>query len=1078
MIFARRAPSRSSSPSPSPPGNGPAPRRLPPSAATHLARIIWLCVLPLTVLAAWLALDQVLTLKETRAREARALSRAIAEAVERRLGEVSSALRTLAASPLVDDGRFDALYVQATGVRQAIGTNVILADRDRRMLLNTRVPYGTPLPPVSPENDAVVPAIEHGRSGVSRLVIGPVSGKPTVTLVVPVRREEATPYVLIATMDPAEIQRAIERLPLGPGWVVRVFDRNGKILAQQPVLAERIGARVPDSLLAASAGADVEAGPVAGELSDGGSAQEYLSRPQGVPWTVALAIPDAHVLDPLLSTGLTLAGLIAAIALAVAAAGRLTVGRLARSIAALASGADDVSSGVREIDEIRDVLRERDAHWRHFIEVTPHIAWTAGADGRVLDLGPRWSRLTGLTPDGGPPEWWGNAVHPEDRPRLARAWARALADGTALDEEARIRTAEGGYRWMRSRAYPRRGAEGRVMRWYGLTEDVHDRREAEHALRESSARLAAIVSQAAAGIAQADPDGRFVLANDRFCEILGRSRDDLLSRTIREVTAPEDWAGNAVQLDRMVAGGEPFAIDKRYLRGDGTPVWVNCHVSAMLDADGRLNGILAVVFDLTERRAMEGALLESNEQFRRTVENAPFPVMVHAEDGEIIHLSRAWLEAAGYAREDIPTLAAWADRAFPDPQAARRIDLDRLFALDRPVDEGEATVRTADGRARIWAFRSSPIGRDGRGRRMAVTMAADLTERKEAEARLRLLMNEVDHRAKNALTVVQSIVRLSRAEDPADFAEAVQGRVAAMARAHTLLSSARWSGADLAALVTEELGTYATTQRICVLGPAVAITAEAAQAVSMVLHELTTNAAKYGALAAPGGRVDVTWRREGGSGLLLIDWLESGGPPVQAPERHGFGTQLLRRTVREQLHGEIVKHWEPGGLVCRVTLPRDCYLTSGVCGPSPLPAPEPVAGRAAPADGARVLVVEDEALTALALAQVLQDARYEVIGPVGRVQEAIDLARARPPDVAVLDVNLFGQPSFPVAEALDAMGVPFLFCTGYGSLDTADERMRRAPLLTKPVSPSRLAGALAALLARGYRSAGEVAPAE
>jgi PAS domain S-box len=476
---------------------------------------------------------------------------------------------------------------------------------------------------------------------------------------------------------------------------------------------------------------------------------------------------------------------------------------------------------------------------------------------------------------------------------------------------------------------------------------------------------------------------------------------------------------------------------------------------------------------LIQQRA--AALQESEARLRRVVDGAPFPIIVHTENGEILYVSRSLTEMTGYAREEIATIAAWNERVHDGEREGQAgdamLDIDRLYALDRPIDEGESTIRLADGRTRLWTFRSAPIGRDEHGRRLVVSMAADLTERKEAEKRLRLLMREVDHRAKNALAVVQSVVQLSRAEDPATFTEAVQGRVAAIARAHTLLAETRWSGADLATMLRMEFEPFAANQRISLTGPTVAIAAEAAQAMSIVLHEMATNAAKHGALSTQEGRVEVSWSVSRTTGRLVLDWQESDGPPVRLPSRFGFGSFIIAQTVKDQLRGDLNHDWDRAGLRWCMTMAPECFVTSGIRDggfTTPKPAnDEPQK----PAAGTRVLVVEDEALTAIALSQLLQTKGFEVLGPVGRVQDAIDLARADRPDAAVLDVNLFGQLSFPVAEVLDGMGVPFLFCTGYGSLEAPNERLRRAPILRKPASPDQVTRALNDLLASRKGSA-------
>jgi PAS domain S-box-containing protein len=520
--------------------------------------------------------------------------------------------------------------------------------------------------------------------------------------------------------------------------------------------------------------------------------------------------------------------------------------------------------------------------------------------------------------------------------------------------------------------------------------------------------------------------------------------------------------GVAVILARRLARPITQLVQAAQDLGAGLPVPAVHPGVAEIEAVG---GALQDAATLIEKRT--SALQESEARLRRVVEGAPFPAIVHAEDGEIIHLNRAWMEASGYAREEIPTIAEWSQRAYSDKRDAAPTDIDRLYIMDRPTDEGEYTISTADGQTRTWAFRSAPIGRDGSGRRLVVSMAADLTERKEAEARLRLLMQEVDHRAKNALAVVQAIVILSRAENSADFAEVVQGRVAAIARAHTLLADTRWSGADLATMVRQELEAHATPRQVTISGIPVTIVAASAQSVSIVLHELTINAIKYGALSVAKGCVAVSFLVHPRTGNLILDWEESGGPPVTTPTRRGFGTLIIERTVKDQLSGQVDYYWNPAGLRIRMVLPRDYFATNGIVSSTPaiLKPANDEPQRQLP--GARVLLLEDEALTAIAMAQAVEAAGYQVLGPVGRVQDAIDMAQTTRSDAAVLDVNLLGQRSFPIARTLNAMGVPFLFCTGYNSLNDADESLKQAPVLTKPVSPADLINAIATLLAAG-----------
>jgi two-component sensor histidine kinase len=180
--------------------------------------------------------------------------------------------------------------------------------------------------------------------------------------------------------------------------------------------------------------------------------------------------------------------------------------------------------------------------------------------------------------------------------------------------------------------------------------------------------------------------------------------------------------------------------------------------------------------------------------------------------------------------------------------------------------------------------------------------------------------------------VVQAVLRLTRADDPKAFARAVEGRVTALARAQTLLSKDRWAGADLRAILAEELAAYRPTGgstapgggQVTLDGPPVLLAPGAAQPLAMALHELATNAAKYGALSTPNGRVGVSWRLDPATGALKLRWTERGGPPVAGPPaRRGFGSRVVEETLRRQLGGDERRTWAPEGLVCDLEVPAD-----------------------------------------------------------------------------------------------------------------------------------------------------------
>jgi PAS domain S-box-containing protein len=337
----------------------------------------------------------------------------------------------------------------------------------------------------------------------------------------------------------------------------------------------------------------------------------------------------------------------------------------------------------------------------------------------------------------------------------------------------------------------------------------------------------------------------------------------------------------------------------------------------------------------------------------------------------------------------------------------------------------------------------------------------DITDRKETEARQSLLAREVDHRARNALAVTQAIVRLTKAPTVEGYMAAVQGRISALARTHTLLSEARWQGAEFQKLAEEELAPYMSTDsaRVFIEGPSVSLQPAVAQSLALVIHELATNAAKYGALCSPTGRISLNWEVAGSN--FTIRWVETGVLNCRAPVSKGFGTKILNATVEAQLRGRAAFEWEPDGLRCELSFPLQDVTSSALTHASSVNALRRSGSSEQLSDRAlkKVLLVEDEAMVGLMMADLISDFGYSVIGPVGKVAEALAAARESQLDGAVLDVNLNGDLVYAVAELLAARGVPFIFVTGYGA-ETIDKRFANVPVFQKPVEREVLRNAL------------------
>jgi len=349
------------------------------------------------------------------------------------------------------------------------------------------------------------------------------------------------------------------------------------------------------------------------------------------------------------------------------------------------------------------------------------------------------------------------------------------------------------------------------------------------------------------------------------------------------------------------------------------------------------------------------------------------------------------------------------------------------------------------------------------GARFATVFLRDISGRIADEEARELLVREVDHRAKNALSVVLALVKLTRAASKEEFVEAVRSRVTALARSHSLLAKNRWGGADLRQILEDETAAYLQPGQVVIRGQPVTLRADVVEPIALVIHELATNAVKYGALSDARGRVNIDFAILPGRELELR-WRETGGPAVAAPASRGFGFTLIDRLVTQQLGGKLEVGWPLEGLQIVATFPAAIQRPDDDSEAAP-PATEPPARLVGNAP--RVLIVEDEPLVAMELGDQLAELDWQVVGPATTIEEASRLLEEGPlPDVAVLDLNLRGRLVYPIADRLRAAGVPIVFCTGYEQVEL---KYRDCPVVRKPVKIDLLDAELSRL-ARSKRS--------
>jgi PAS domain S-box-containing protein len=585
------------------------------------------------------------------------------------------------------------------------------------------------------------------------------------------------------------------------------------------------------------------------------------------------------------------------------------------------------------------------------------------------------------------------------------------------------------------------------------------------ALAERHAVLDAILASADEYIYAKDADGRYLFVNEAGQRFAGWTRPDLEGVTDEAFFSPEDAARIRADDALVLRTGEPLYLEETIEVG-GAQYLLKTRKAPLRDENGRVVGLVGIATDVTLARRAELAAKAAEEQFEVALQGADLGAWRWNPLTDDAWYSARWAAIFGLPPDGAPMRGDTCfSRIHPDDvHLVREAYIAHERGETRMMDV-EVRMRHEDGRWLNVLNRGRIFTRDAAGRPTLVAgTVLDTTERSEAARRQALLMREVDHRAKNVLAVVQALVRLTHADDVATFKQALAARIGSLGRTHTLLARQAWAGADLRALLADELAAYDTPSEsaISLEGPPVLLAASAAQPLGMVIHELASNAAKHGALHDPGGTVSIRWEKKS-EGALRIVWREAARHPVAPPTRRGFGSVLIEGSVRAQLGGTVRFGWTQAGLVVEIDLPADATRSQAPAAVAASAARSPVEG----SSDCRVLIVEDDVVIATDLAQMTERLGYGVCGPAPDVRSALHLV-GQAPAMALLDVNLGGASITPVVEALEEAKIPYAFCTGYERIELL--RNDDAPRLRKPVLEADLAAVLAELRVAGAPS--------
>jgi PAS domain S-box-containing protein len=428
-------------------------------------------------------------------------------------------------------------------------------------------------------------------------------------------------------------------------------------------------------------------------------------------------------------------------------------------------------------------------------------------------------------------------------------------------------------------------------------------------------RIAAVVEFSDDAIITKDLNGIITSWNPGAQRLFGYAAEEAVGRPVTILIPPERHDEEPAILQRIRRGERIDHYETVRRRKDGSYVDISLTVSPIKDAQGAVVGASKIARDISARK-----LVEAYEQ--------RISAIVHSSDDAIIStdlngIINSWNPGAqriyGYSAEEV--IGKQVIVLLPPERQTEELAILERIRRGEHVDHFETVRRRKDGSLIDISLTVSPI-RNAKGVVVGASkIARDVTERKKTEGLVAILAREAEHRAKNMLAVVQAMVRLSQSDTPDGLKQVLEGRIRALANVHTLFVQSRWAGAELRKLVEEELTPYGRVgERASIAGPAVLLTQDAAQTLALTMHELSTNAAKYGALSVMGGNIDVKWSRSADDKMLVIRWTENGGPPVHAPSRVGIGTRVVESMIGG-IRGELQFNWPTKGFECEIILP-------------------------------------------------------------------------------------------------------------------------------------------------------------
>ena len=693
--------------------------------------------------------------------------------------------------------------------------------------------------------------------------------------------------------------------------------------------------------------------------------------------------------------------------------------------------------------------------------------WSAAllyTDGRIRAINSIALELFGLPEDADLENRLLTSLWPADSAELIRTAVERASKGLNVTETAYYPSGRGVPRWIEVTLAPVKDATGATPAWILCSlRDATQLNTMQESLKVSEQRFRALADNIAQLAWMADSKGSIFWYNKRWFDFTGTRMADMEAWGWQRVHHPDHLERVVQKWKANIRSGQVWE-DTFPLRGaNGAYRWFLSRAMPIRDHTDTIVLWCGTNTDITEQRLATQRL----RQKARLIEMSHEAIFSWNLQGAIVSWNRGCQELYGYTQSE-----AIGRVSHELLRSQHPVPLEEIISTlkEEKAWSGEILHFAKDG-TKVWVDSRHELITMG-GQRLVLETNRDITERRKADEVRNMLVAELNHRVKNTLAIVQSIAgQTARSSASLDqFVTSFRGRLHSLANAHNVLTDAHWYGADLRNLVNSQLAvTLGSTENVFMQGDDVFLSPQSALQFTLVLHELGSNAVKYGSLSCPLGRVEISWKRMGTKGEKLdFVWRESGGPAVSSPQRRGFGTLLIERSGGLP-HMSTSLKFDPAGVECHIeaNLDDDVLSESVMFNPIRKEAPlliHPRTKHATPHIGNRrnILVIEDEPLTALEIEDTLAEEGYRPIGPSTTVASAVEAINRGGIDAVIIDGELLGASAARVREKLDQDGVPYVYISD--QLLSTEDISPNMRAIRRPIRNAQLIEFLAELL--------------